>query len=72
MAAARASQHPPRHSPLTPGSANCVRVAATPTGTVRLRESDDPETILTTTPAALNSLIRTLKTSTDPRPADRP
>ncbi|WP_434481754.1 DUF397 domain-containing protein [Streptomyces sp. NBC_01340] len=46
---------------------NCVYVAATPTGTVRLRESDAPETILTTTPAALNSLIRTLKTSTDPR-----
>ncbi|MDX3756441.1 DUF397 domain-containing protein [Streptomyces mirabilis] len=46
---------------------NCVYVAATPTGTVHLRESDDPETILTTTPAALGSLIRTLKTSTGPR-----
>ncbi|MFF1598753.1 DUF397 domain-containing protein [Streptomyces mirabilis] len=48
-------------------SSNCVYVAATPTGAVHLRESDDPETILTTTPAALKSLIRTLKTSTDPR-----
>ncbi|MET7780943.1 DUF397 domain-containing protein [Streptomyces mirabilis] len=44
---------------------NCVYVAATPTGTVHLRESDEPETILTTTPAALKSLIRTFKTATD-------
>ncbi|GHD71628.1 hypothetical protein GCM10010317_080780 [Streptomyces mirabilis] len=48
-------------------SSNCVYIAAAPEGTVHLRESDDPETILTTTPAALGSLIRTLKTSTDPR-----
>ncbi|WP_329534042.1 DUF397 domain-containing protein [Streptomyces sp. NBC_01450] len=48
-------------------SSNCVYIAAAPEGTVHLRESDDPETILTTTPAALKSLIRTLKTSTDPR-----
>jgi hypothetical protein len=48
-------------------SSNCVYVAATPTEMVHLRESDDPETILTTTPAALGSLIRTLKTSTDSR-----
>ncbi|MET7973679.1 DUF397 domain-containing protein [Streptomyces mirabilis] len=46
---------------------NCVYVAATPTGTVHLRESDEPETILTTAPAALKSLIWALKTSTDPQ-----
>ncbi|MET7848357.1 DUF397 domain-containing protein [Streptomyces avermitilis] len=41
--------------------ANCVYVAATPTGTVHLRESDDPDVILTTTRSPLLSLIRTLK-----------
>ncbi|MCX4400559.1 DUF397 domain-containing protein [Streptomyces sp. NBC_00268] len=53
--------------PFGTDSSNCVYVAATPTGTVRLRESDEPETILTTRPAALSSLIRILKTSADPR-----
>ncbi|MFB8130766.1 DUF397 domain-containing protein [Streptomyces mirabilis] len=48
-------------------SSNCVYVAATPTGTVHLRESDEPETILTTAPAALKSLIRTLKAASDPQ-----
>ncbi|MPY64929.1 DUF397 domain-containing protein, partial [Streptomyces spongiae] len=28
-------------------AANCLYVAATPTGTIRLRESDEPHTILT-------------------------
>lgn len=46
-------------------SSNCVYVAATPAGTVHLRESDEPETILTTAPTALKSLIRALKTATD-------
>ncbi|MEU3736998.1 DUF397 domain-containing protein [Streptomyces sp. NPDC032198] len=40
--------------------ANCVYVAAPQDGTVRLRESDAPETALTTTPEALAALIRTL------------
>ncbi|GAB2955841.1 hypothetical protein GCM10023080_013570 [Streptomyces pseudoechinosporeus] len=40
--------------------ANCLYVAATPAGTVHLRESDTPDTILTTTPTALAALIRTL------------
>ncbi|MFF1710942.1 DUF397 domain-containing protein [Streptomyces sp. NPDC058268] len=39
---------------------NCVYVAAPQDGTVRLRESDAPETALTTTPEALAALIRTL------------
>ncbi|TGB05717.1 DUF397 domain-containing protein [Streptomyces sp. MZ04] len=44
--------------------ANCVYVATTATGTIHLRESDTPETTLTTTPRALSALIRTLTTAT--------
>ncbi|WP_262061109.1 DUF397 domain-containing protein [Streptomyces sp. STR69] len=40
---------------------NCVYVSADPTGTVRLRESDTPEVILTTTTERLRHLIRALK-----------
>lgn len=42
------------------GGTNCVYVATTPDGAIRLRESDAPETTLTTTPEALAALIRTL------------
>ncbi|MGW6056940.1 DUF397 domain-containing protein [Streptomyces sp. NPDC055189] len=42
--------------------ANCVYVAASHgVQTIHLRESDAPEKSLTTTPAALAALIRTLK-----------
>jgi hypothetical protein len=44
-------------------AANCVHAAAHPTGTVHLRESDAPETVLTTSPVALHALIRALKTA---------
>ncbi|MFE9686115.1 DUF397 domain-containing protein [Streptomyces sp. NPDC002701] len=44
-------------------AANCVHVAATPTGQVHLRESDDPETVLMTTRPRLHDLIRSLKAS---------
>ncbi|MEV1065860.1 DUF397 domain-containing protein [Streptomyces sp. NPDC050263] len=40
---------------------NCVNIAAGPTGTLHLRESDEPGVILTTTPARLHALIRGLK-----------
>lgn len=40
---------------------NCVYVAATPTGAVHLRESDEPDVILTTTRSGMHTLIRTLK-----------
>jgi hypothetical protein len=43
----------------------CVYVASTPEGTIRLRESDAPETILRTTPAPLGALLHHLK-SADP------
>ncbi|MEV7193836.1 DUF397 domain-containing protein [Streptomyces sp. NPDC093510] len=41
---------------------NCVYVAAGPTGRIHLRESDEPTTILTTTPKALSALLHTLTT----------
>jgi hypothetical protein len=39
----------------------CVHLAATPTGTILIRESDEPETILTTGPRPLASLIVSLQ-----------
>ena len=39
----------------------CVYVATTPTGTILLRESDAPETILTTGPLQLATLIAALR-----------
>ncbi|MGV9879534.1 DUF397 domain-containing protein [Streptomyces sp. NPDC003006] len=42
-------------------AANCVYIAATPHGTVHLRESDDyPEAVLTTGPRQLHALITAL------------
>ncbi|GAA3373551.1 hypothetical protein GCM10020367_33920 [Streptomyces sannanensis] len=43
--------------------ANCLHLAAAPNGTVRLRESDEPDVILTTTPARLAALIRHIQRS---------
>ncbi|WP_327315033.1 DUF397 domain-containing protein [Streptomyces sp. NBC_01235] len=42
------------------GSA-CVYLATTPTGTILLRESDEPEIILATGPRQLGALITTLR-----------
>ncbi|MCX5526636.1 DUF397 domain-containing protein [Streptomyces bobili] len=42
-------------------AANCVYVAASPTGTIHLRESDNPEGVLTTTAARLQTFICALK-----------
>ncbi|WP_321170594.1 DUF397 domain-containing protein [Streptomyces sp. Je 1-369] len=41
------------------GGANCVYVAAHPTGRIYLQESDAPDTTLTTHPAAFAALIDT-------------
>jgi len=41
---------------------NCLYVAATPTGRIRLRESDDPDVIVTATPTGFRSLIAAIKT----------
>ncbi|MGP4045533.1 DUF397 domain-containing protein [Streptomyces sp. 2A115] len=48
-------------STYSPDASNCVYVAATPTGAIHLRESDDPEITLSTTRAPMSALIRTLK-----------
>ncbi|SER60061.1 protein of unknown function [Streptomyces sp. yr375] len=42
-------------------AANCVHIAASSSGTLHLRESDDPDAVLTTTPARLRALINGLK-----------
>ncbi|WP_371669555.1 DUF397 domain-containing protein [Streptomyces sp. NBC_00289] len=39
----------------------CVYLATAPAGTILLRESDEPETILTTGPRQLGALISTLR-----------
>ncbi|MFD5747815.1 DUF397 domain-containing protein [Streptomyces sp. NPDC127033] len=38
-------------------AASCVYLAAADDGTIKLRESDDPDVILTTTPESLRALI---------------
>lgn len=42
-------------------AASCVYLAPSPIGTVHLRESDDPDVIVTTTPARLRPLISRIK-----------
>jgi hypothetical protein len=42
-------------------SNDCLYLAATPDGTLRLRESDTPDEIIATTTAPLDHLIRTVK-----------
>ncbi|MER8160147.1 DUF397 domain-containing protein [Streptomyces sp. NPDC094472] len=50
------------------GAVNCLEVATDPTGTPHLRESDDPHTVITTTPTALRALLRTMETGALDRP----
>lgn len=40
----------------------CLSIAKAPDGTVRLRESDEPAVIATTTPNALRAFIRSVRT----------
>ncbi|MEV7778959.1 DUF397 domain-containing protein [Kitasatospora sp. NPDC088351] len=42
-------------------AANCIYVAATPDGTIKLRESDDPDTVITTTPDNLRAFVLGVK-----------
>jgi hypothetical protein len=44
---------------------NCLYVAVAPDGTIRLRESDEPRTVLATTPEGLAALLHHLR----PRPS---
>ncbi|MFD4523063.1 DUF397 domain-containing protein [Streptomyces sp. NPDC058470] len=46
-------------------AANCVYLAATPAGTIRLRESDEPDVMVTTTLVCLQALIQGIKTLPD-------
>ena len=42
-------------------AANCLHVATSPTGALHLRESDQPDVILTTPTPGLRALIRGLQ-----------
>ncbi|MFE2964971.1 DUF397 domain-containing protein [Streptomyces sp. NPDC059340] len=44
---------------------NCLYLATAPDGTIRLRESDEPRTVLATTPKGLAALLQHLR----PRPS---
>ena len=50
-------------STYSPDGSNCVYVASAPTNAIRLRESDTPNTILTTTTDSFRHLIDTLKSA---------
>ncbi|GLV74871.1 MULTISPECIES: DUF397 domain-containing protein [Streptomyces] len=50
-----------RKSTFSEEASSCVYVAAAGNGKIKLRESDDPHIVLTTTPAALRFLIRAAK-----------
>lgn len=55
------TEHHWQKSSYSESASSCVYLATTPTGTILLRESDEPETILTTGPRQLRTLITTLK-----------
>lgn len=40
---------------------NCIYIASTANGTIKIRESDAPEAIVTTTPAKLRAFIQGIK-----------
>ncbi|WP_055557259.1 DUF397 domain-containing protein [Streptomyces sp. NBRC 110028] len=49
------------------GAANCVELATAPDG-IRIRESDEPDAVIHTGPAALRAFIRAAKAGhLDPR-----
>lgn len=41
--------------------ANCLNVGAAGDGTLRLRESDDPDTVLVVAPASLRALLAAIR-----------
>jgi len=55
------SAHDWRKSSYSSEGNACLYVSSTDDATIRLRESDEPDTILTTTPTALRALIRSAK-----------
>jgi len=55
--------HTWQKSSFSPDGSDCVFLATTPAGTILLRESDDPEVVLTTGPRQLGTLIAALRTT---------
>ncbi|MFI9236244.1 DUF397 domain-containing protein [Streptomyces sp. NPDC053079] len=50
-----------KSSRCTGGDGECVEVSTSPGGLIRLRESDRPADVLTTTPSALATLLTGIK-----------
>jgi hypothetical protein len=55
------SDHHWQKSTYSPDASNCVYVAAPVPGTIHLRESDEPDVILTTATPGLRALICGIK-----------
>ncbi|MFE9394838.1 DUF397 domain-containing protein [Streptomyces flavidovirens] len=51
-------------SSFSPDGSNCLEVGVTERGSIKLRESDDPDVVLTTTTEELRCLIRHLQANT--------
>ncbi|MEU3353558.1 DUF397 domain-containing protein [Streptomyces sp. NPDC037389] len=51
---------------------NCLNVAAAGSGLFRLRESDDPDTVLAVAPATLRALLRVTASRSWPSPRPAP
>lgn len=47
-------------------ASNCLNIAAVGDGTLRLRESDDPDTVLVVTPASLRALLAAVRSRRHP------
>ncbi|MFE2180930.1 DUF397 domain-containing protein [Streptomyces sp. NPDC059455] len=60
-----------RKSSYSPNAANCVYVRNNRDGALQLRESDAPDTTLTTSPTAFGGFIRAAKAGTLDRLATR-
>ncbi|MEV7189419.1 DUF397 domain-containing protein [Kitasatospora sp. NPDC093102] len=50
-----------RKSSYSSESANCLYLAAGPDRSIKLRESDEPDVVITTTPGKLRALLRDIK-----------
>ncbi|MER7794969.1 DUF397 domain-containing protein [Streptomyces sp. NPDC097640] len=61
-----------RKSPHSAQGSNCINVAAPTPDAIKIRESDDPDIILTTTPATLGVFIRAAKAGQFDHLADSP
>ncbi|MED7955141.1 DUF397 domain-containing protein [Streptomyces sp. BE303] len=55
------AEHSWQKSSFSGDAANCLYLAAVSDGVVKIRESDDPEAVITTTPESLRAFIRGVK-----------